>query len=516
MTDQTHGRMMRSLKVKLNLSFVVIVTLVLTLSGGYGYFRQQEQLTLWHQRQLDTALDRMETSLPEPLWNYDERVVRQIAQSELGGSGIGAIRVIGVDDTQIAGFDKSDGQQIAELTAPPVDKSERIFRKLHYGEGESRKVIGLVELYPDHTEVDQTLRELIVFYLLEILLLDLVTLVALSWLLSRFVLAPIRKVTEGIRNVAEGEGDLTQRIGGESQDELGELSNWFDAVMEKLQKAIFDISENAGRLTETAKQTSVLIANTSDGVEGQKEKSDMVATAVNQVSVTVKEIAKNAAEASGAANEAKDNVESGLQIVNQTITSINNLSNEIDETSRIIQRVAEESNNITSILSSIRAIADQTNLLALNAAIESARAGDMGRGFAVVADEVRTLAQRTQQSTEEIQSMIESLQAGIGEAVEGTAKGRSLTDQVVGQANEAGDALQDIDGSVGMITSLAAQIATATEEQSAMTSEVAENVTDMRNIAESTALGITKSHLGKDELYILAKNLESVVKKFCT
>ncbi len=157
----------------------------------------------------------------------------------MGGSGIGAIRVIGVDDTQIAGFDKSDGQQIAELTAPPVDKSERIFRKLHYGEGESRKVIGLVELYPDHTEVGQTLRELIVLYLLEILLLDLVTLVALSWLLSRFVLAPIRKVTEGIRNVAEGEGDLTQRIGGESQDELGELSNWFDAVMEKLQKAIF-------------------------------------------------------------------------------------------------------------------------------------------------------------------------------------------------------------------------------------------------------------------------------------
>ncbi|MEJ1297302.1 MAG: methyl-accepting chemotaxis protein [Candidatus Sedimenticola sp. (ex Thyasira tokunagai)] len=508
--------MIRSLKVKLNLSFVVIVTLVLTLSGGYGYFQQQGQLTATYQRQIDNALDRMEASLSEPLWNFDEGVVKQIVQSELADNGIHAILVFSSEEILIAGFSKGDEQQLVELEAPPSSESEKIHRPLHYGDGDSRKVIGQVELYPDHTEMEQTLRELVIFSLLEIVLLDLVILVALSWLLSRFVLEPIRKVADGIRGVAEGDGDLTQRLAAESQDELGDLSDWFDAVMDKLQMAMLDLSENAGRLTETAKQATTLIERTTEGVEEQRGKSEMVATAVNQVSATVHEIAKNATEASDAADEAQDNVGNGLQVVNQTIESINNLSMEIDETGRVIQRVAEESNKITSILSVIRAIADQTNLLALNAAIESARAGEMGRGFAVVADEVRTLAQRTQQSTEEIQSMIESLEAGIGEAVEVTVKGRQLTDEVIGKANKAGESLQDINGSVSLITGLAAQIATATEEQSAVTNEVAENVTDIRDIAESTALGISESQLGKDELYTLAKNLEDVVKKFST
>jgi methyl-accepting chemotaxis protein len=239
-----------------------------------------------------------------------------------------------------------------------------------------------------------------------------------------------------------------------------------------------------------------------------------VATAINQMSAKVQEVARNAVEAASAAQQADQTFNEGKLVVDRVIGAIGDLSNEVEKASGVIKQLETESNNIGSVLDVIKSIAEQTNLLALNAAIEAARAGEQGRGFAVVADEVRTLAGRTQSSTQEIEEMISKLQAGTSNAVKVMDQGMSMSRVGVDQAALAGEALQTINTAVEHISVMNSQIASAAEEQSSVTEEINRSIISINQVADQTSSGAQQTAAASDDLAKLTEQLKGLVDHF--
>jgi len=249
-------------------------------------------------------------------------------------------------------------------------------------------------------------------------------------------------------------------------------------------------------------------------VHQQQSEVNQVATAMNEMSATVQEVASNASHAAQAAQDASEQAGEGLKVVDHTISSINNLANAVEEASGVINQLESDTDNIGVVLEVIRGISEQTNLLALNAAIEAARAGEQGRGFAVVADEVRTLASRTQESTLEIRSMIESLQSGSTQAVEVMTKGKEQAAISVGHAQKAGESLNGITQAVSSISDMNTQIATAAEEQTAVAEEINQNIVNISQLGEQAVSGAQQTSDASEELARLSNELQMMVGQF--
>ncbi len=344
--------------------------------------------------------------------------------------------------------------------------------------------------------------------------LFVVGLFTVSVLMNRVVAKPVHDVMERIKDIAEGDGDLTAKLDESSNDELGELAYWFNTFVGKLRTMITDINGYASELTSNAEHMSSVTHRTSNGVKQQQAETDQVATAMNQMSATVQEVARNASSAASAANEADSEAAQGKVVVKETIDAIDTLAAEVEKAGQVIQKLEEDSNGIGVVLDVIKGIAEQTNLLALNAAIEAARAGEQGRGFAVVADEVRTLAQRTQQSTQEIRSIIERLQSGAKDAVEVMVEGKSQASLSVEQAAKAGTSLDTITEVVTTITDMNTQIASAAEEHSSVAEEINRNVVNISEVANHTADDASEVAQSSKQLTKLADDLQSLLSHF--
>ncbi|MBL4850997.1 MAG: methyl-accepting chemotaxis protein [Gammaproteobacteria bacterium] len=335
-----------------------------------------------------------------------------------------------------------------------------------------------------------------------------------SVLVNRIVAQPIRNVVERIKDIAEGEGDLTTKLDDSSNDELGELAYWFNTFVSKLRIMITDINGYASALTTNAEHMSAVTNRTSTGIKQQQSETDQVAIAMNQMSETVQKVARNASSAASAANEADNEASKGKIVVKETIEAIDSLAAEVEKAGTVIQKLEEDSNGIGVVLDVIRGIAEQTNLLALNAAIEAARAGEQGRGFAVVADEVRTLAQRTQQSTQEIRAIIEHLQSGAKNAVKVMVEGKNQANISVEQAAKAGSSLDTITQVVTTITDMNTRIASAAEEHSTVAEEINDNVANISKAANHTAEDATEVAQSSKQLTKLADDLQSLLGHF--
>ncbi len=330
----------------------------------------------------------------------------------------------------------------------------------------------------------------------------------------RSVVRPLGEAVQSMEDIASGEGDLTRRLPVEGRDEVAQLAEAFNRFVEKMQRAVSEVASSSVQVSTAADAMSSITSQTSAGVERQRSEIEQVATAMNEMTATVQEVASHAAHAAEAATSARDEAQGGQRVVSANIDAIQRLADEVMQTAELINRLAEDSNAIGTVLDVIRGIAEQTNLLALNAAIEAARAGEQGRGFAVVADEVRTLAQRTQESTSEIQDMIERLQAGARNAVEAMEKGRAGAESSVRQAVTAGESLQAINQAVAAISDMNLQIATAAEEQSAVAEEINRNITTINMVADETAVGAEQTAEASQELAQLAMNLQRIVSQF--
>ncbi|MFZ8199136.1 methyl-accepting chemotaxis protein [Alteromonas portus] len=324
----------------------------------------------------------------------------------------------------------------------------------------------------------------------------------------------IDDVVRSLKDIAQENGDLTVRIETKSEDEIGELVYWFNQFMDKLQGVVRDVVEASLPLSNLAQNLRGVTEETQRTIDVQQKSATNAKRAVDTMSGSVDGVAHSAAQAASDANEATTAASEGRQIVQQTVTSIQQLAENVRETADVIARLESDSNKVGSVLDVIKGIAEQTNLLALNAAIEAARAGEQGRGFAVVADEVRTLASRTQQSTEEIQSTIEQLQSAAHSAVEVMSRGTEQATSSVETANKAGSSLETITSTIGRINQMNEQIAHNTEDQRTVAVDIVRHVDEIHERTEQTASRSGELGTMCNELADLAQHLESIAKQF--
>ena len=325
---------------------------------------------------------------------------------------------------------------------------------------------------------------------------------------------PARQLVTMLNDIARGEGDLTRRLEVNRADEFGAIASGFNAFLDKLQRMIREVVGSVQQVTDASEHTADIAIRTNEGVQRQLSEIDLVATAVTEMTATAQDVARNASLAAEAANNADGSAHHGREVVKATAQTIQTLAGDIQRAVSSVQTLARDSENITGILDTIRGIAEQTNLLALNAAIEAARAGEQGRGFAVVADEVRNLAQKTQNSTAEIQTMIEQLQAGTRETVKVMEQSRSRTEQSVEQAEEADAALTSITQAVSVINDMNTQIASAAEQQSAVAEDINRNVTTIDSVAKSVASGAREASDASAALTKLAEHQRRLINQF--
>ncbi|MCO3713355.1 methyl-accepting chemotaxis protein [Pseudomonas aeruginosa] len=334
------------------------------------------------------------------------------------------------------------------------------------------------------------------------------------WLSARGVTRPILGVAHMLRDIASGEGDLTQRLPHTGRDELGELAGWFNRFLDKLQPIIRDVKVSVRDARSTADQSAAISSQTSAGMQQQFREIDQVATASHEMTATAQDVARSAAQAADAARGADQATRDGLALIDRTTQSIDSLAANLTSAMGQVEQLASSSEEIGSVLEVIRAIAEQTNLLALNAAIEAARAGDAGRGFAVVADEVRNLARRTQDSVEQIRGVIEGLQQGTRDVVDAMHGSHRQAQGSVEQVDEAVAALQRIGEAVTVINDMNLQIASAAEEQSSVAEEINRNVAAIRDVTESLSSQAEESAQVSQSLNRLANHQQGLMEQF--
>ncbi len=345
-------------------------------------------------------------------------------------------------------------------------------------------------------------------------LICLILLVSASACVSASIFGRLQQMVDQIKDVAEGEGDLTKRLTIDSNDEVGELAKWFNALMEKLHQILSQVSTSAQSLAAASEQISASSRLQAQGAEAQKDQTSQVATAMQEMAATVQQVSENSNSAAVASQKAAGTARQGGTIVEETLSRMRAIAQSVGETANKVQELGKQSDQIGRIIGVIDDIADQTNLLALNAAIEAARAGEQGRGFAVVADEVRKLAERTSTATKEIAKMIRSIQAETMSAVEAMQAGTKQVEMGVESTSQAGCSLHEIIQMTEQVGDMIAHIATAATQQSAATEEVNGNIDQIAKIAGNSVAGAQQTRMALEDLTGLAMKLKQLVGQF--
>ncbi|MBV4497012.1 methyl-accepting chemotaxis protein [Pseudomonas sp. SWRI12] len=336
--------------------------------------------------------------------------------------------------------------------------------------------------------------------------------VALAMLLTRSIVKPLGEALDAAESVARG--DLTRPIETHGNDEVSRLLKALAAMQQNLRETLQGISGSAAQLATAADELNAVTLDSTHSLQQQNNEIEQAATAVTEMTTAVEEVARNAVSTSDATRQSSESASLGQQRVSDTVEAIGALANDVQVTGGLVQSLANQSQDIGKVLDVIRAIAEQTNLLALNAAIEAARAGESGRGFAVVADEVRALAYRTQQSTQEIEQMVQGMRSGATQALDSMQASSSRAASTLAMAERAGEALHTITASVSEIHERNLVIASAAEEQAQVAREVDRNLVNIRDLSVRSASGADQTSASSHELSQLANSLRTMVQRF--
>ena len=401
-----------------------------------------------------------------------------------------------------------DFSKVPELIKDMTAKLDAAKKLLNEFNSESRDIFtGNIE--QANSDAEAALTTSVTITVITIVVLGIITTV-----ISGAITTNLSGVSTSLKDIAQGEGDLTSRIVSKAQDEVGDLTKWFNLFIEKLHGIISEVVATINPLMSATGELHRLTNETSKMTQEQNRVAALVTDAVSDLFERVNHVAQNASSAAGAAREADNDAQEGQKIVNDTVEAINQLAAEVENAGVSINQLSADTNNVGSILDVIQSIAEQTNLLALNAAIEAARAGEHGRGFAVVADEVRTLASRTQQSTQEIQQVIDRLQKSASEVVEVMTSSQERANYSVELASKTGASLTAITEKVTTISTMNDEIATATEEQKQQSKMIQENVVAIRDNVEQAAQRSTQVEQACESLASVSNKLQNVAGQF--
>lgn len=423
-------------------------------------------------------------------------------------------------DTQLAGVPGVDLQPLRESVAtyirqfgqlPPIvaaqvqarAEMQAIFDSIYRNTNE------IVQAQTDKRSVEADEKKAL---LLGITLLAVMLGLVISWLIVRQLTQPLAQAVMIAERI--GAGDMTDQPRQRRSDEFGQLLDALDLTRGNLRDLLGQMSGITSRLAAAAQELSAVSEQASAGIQSQRLETDQVATAMHEMTATVQEVARNADEASGAAQQADRQAAQGNTVVQRALTQIDRLSSQVGLSAEAMDQLNREAAGISTVLTVINGIAEQTNLLALNAAIEAARAGEAGRGFAVVADEVRGLAQRTQQSTAQIEELIGNLQKGALHASSLMDSSRGLADETVSLARDVGDELQAITRMISTIQAMNLQIATASEEQSSVAEDINRSVLNVRDVADQSAFAAEQTAASTVQLARLGNELQTLAGRF--
>ncbi|MGF6329092.1 methyl-accepting chemotaxis protein [Pseudomonas sp. BS3782 TE3695] len=345
-------------------------------------------------------------------------------------------------------------------------------------------------------------------------LIAVAIIIALLGMLIRILIQPLHVMTRAMEDIADGEGDLTKRLTIQNQDEFGILGTAFNRFVERVHTSIREVSSATGQVNEVALRVVAASNSSMFNSDQQASRTSSVAAAINQLGAAAQEIARNAAQASSQASDARSLAEDGQQVVDRSIAAMNQLSSMLSASSTNIESLNSKTVNIGQILEVITSISQQTNLLALNAAIEAARAGEAGRGFAVVADEVRNLAHRTQESAQQVQTMIEELQVGARESVSTMSDSQRHSQDSVEIANLAGERLNSVTLRIGEIDGMNQSVATATEEQTAVVESINVDITEINTLNQEGVENLQSTLRACSDLEQQASRLKQLVGSF--
>ena len=474
-----------SVRFRLNAMLVVIVSCLLVAFGVINYTRTKGHLETSMDRQIDAALERMSASLPTTLWNFDQAQIAQNLTAEMSAPFVEGIIISNGDKVVSGSARDADGKLVESTSAPKsVDASKSV--DLVYMDGGKSNPVGKVTIFVSYNEIKKALRDELVWGILQIVVLDLVIVLALSRILSVLVLTPLTRVGDALRGIAEGEADLTMRLPRGSSTEFNTVSDSFNTFVERLQNILkqvrISIDTIAGASSDIANGNMDLSTRT----ESQASSLEQTAASMEEMTSTVKQNAQNAQLANKLAANASTVATKCGSVVAQVVGTMGSIN--------------QSSNKIVDIIGVIDGIAFQTNILALNAAVEAARAGEQGRGFAVVASEVRSLAQRSAAAAKEIKTL-------IGDSVQKIEAGTRLVD-------EAGVTMNAIVESVQQVTGVMSEIMTASQEQTSGIDQINQAVSHMDNNTQQNAALVEESAAAADALQRQAANLASVVGVF--
>jgi len=493
------------------LAGVILVSVCLT--GSFAYWTESHDNAIAMEQRNALWSDLAALVLRSPLYNDERSQIESVVKSFLREQSIVGMQVYSDAELVFQEFHQDNGALVApDQIEAYLSDFIQIPRKID----DDDQLIGSLKVYFTDKYVKERDTAMVVGLILRGLFTLVIVLAVSAWLIRQVVTKPIAVVVQRLKVVAEGEGDLTKTIPISSNDEIGKLSCHFNRFLSSLRQMVISINQEVEALSHQSNELQGLSRSLTQNADSQTGSTNQVVGAMDNMVGMIDALANHASTSAEKAKQTSEETQNSQAVIQQNVQSMNELSQEVKEAAVVIEKQRNESESIGQVLDVIKSISEQTNLLALNAAIEAARAGEQGRGFAVVADEVRTLAFRTRESTQEIEKMIDCLQSGAKNAVQviesGVLKAALSVDQTI--ATEA--SLTAINTAIQSIGSITVEMAHATEEQSAVTNDIHQNIAEIKRIGETTQQESLRVNASSEALTELSERLSGLIGKFKT